>query len=70
MLSVGILAFFTLLPIFELWAIRELGFDVLAYVKIEGKRNNIAFICVQPLVLYCLFKDMIISVIQFIAKNL
>ena len=79
LLLAAVIAGFVFLTIFELWAVRRLGFDVLGRLSIRKKQSGVgfafeaagvaAFLIVQPIVLCYLLRGLLISVIQFIAAN-
>jgi len=79
LLLAAVLAGFVFLTVFELWAIRRLGFDVLGQLKMKGRKGSvgftfeavgvIAFIIVQPVVLTYLLRELLASVIADIAAH-
>jgi len=79
LLLAAVLAGFVFLTVFELWAIRRLGFDVLGQLRMKGRKGSvgfkfeavgvIAFMIVQPVVLSYLLRELLASVIADIAAH-
>jgi hypothetical protein len=79
LLLAAVLAGFVFLTVFELWAIRRLGFDVLGQLKMKGRKGSVSFtfeavgvivfMIVQPVVLSYLLRELLASVIADIAAH-